>query len=173
MDAGTPEAGTPETGIPAHGVGRELAELRDLFQRRLLNDRLQKQMYDELCRQLDQASDDRVRQILEPVLRQVILVLDRITTAARCGDVDSVSNELEELLVRQGVNRMACVGAPFTPSLHQAVRVAAVDSAERDGVVLREVRSGYLHGDRVLRAAEVEVGRYTPVQDGDPCAASS
>jgi molecular chaperone GrpE len=159
MDAGT--------------VEQELAELRDLFQRRLLNDRLQKQMYDELCRQLDQAGDDRVRQILEPVLRQVILVLDRIGTAPRFDEVDSISHELEELLVRQGVNRMACVGTPFTPSLHQAVRVAVVDSAEHDGLVLREVRGGYLHGDKVLRAAEVEVGRFAPVQGGEPCAASS
>ena len=160
-----------DEGTPEHDLGQELAELRDLFQRRLLNDRLQKQMYDELCRQLELAGDDRVRQILEPVLRQVILVLDRIANAPQCGDVASISYELEEQLVRQGVNRMACVGAPFTPSLHQAVRVADVDSAEHDGVVLREVRGGYLHGDRVLRAAEVEVGRYTP--GGEPCAASS
>jgi molecular chaperone GrpE len=159
MDAGT--------------VEQELAELRDLFQRRLLNDRLQKQMYDELCRQLDQAGEDRVRQILTPVLRQVILVLDRIASAPQCGDVDSISNELEELLVRQGVSRMTCVGTPFTPSLHQAVRVAEVGSFEHDGLVLRELRGGYLHGDKVLRAAEVEVGRFTPVQGGDPCAASS
>lgn len=158
-------------------VEQQLAELRDLFQRRLLNDRLQKQMYDELCRQLDQAGDDRVRQILEPVLRQLILVLDRIETTPQCGDVDSISNELEELLARQGVSRMACVGAPFTPSLHQAVRVAEVESAEHDGLVLREVRGGYLHGDRVLRAAEVEVGRFTSGRTSDqgeaPCAASS
>ncbi|MGW6929490.1 nucleotide exchange factor GrpE [Lentzea sp. NPDC054927] len=159
MDAGT--------------VEQELAELRDLFQRRLLNDRLQKQMYDELCRQLDQAGDDRARQILEPVLRQVILVLDRIETAPQCGDVDSISNELEELLARQGINRMNCVGTPFEPSLHQAVRVAEVNSAEHDGVVLREVRGGYLHGDKVLRAAEVEVGRLTSVEGGEPCAGSS
>ena len=162
-----------DEGTPEHELGKELAELRDLFQRRLLNDRLQKQMYDELCRQLDQAGEDRVRQILEPVLRQVILVLDRIGAAPRCDDVDSISNELEELLVRQGVNRMACVGAPFTPNLHQAVRVAEVNSAEYDGVVLREVRGGYLHGDRVLRAAEVEVGKFTPAEGGEPCAASS
>jgi molecular chaperone GrpE len=152
---------------------QELAELRDLFQRRLLNDKLQKQMYDELCRQLDQAGDDRARQILTPVLRQVILVLDRIESAPRCDDVDSISNELEELLVRQGVSRMTCVGTPFTPSLHQAVRTADVESPEHDGIVLRELRGGYQHDDKVLRAAEVEVGRFTPAGGGTPCAGSS
>ncbi|MDX3661204.1 nucleotide exchange factor GrpE [Streptomyces sp. ID05-26A] len=154
-------------------VEQELAELRDLFQRRLLNDKLQKQMYDELCRQLDQAGEDRARQILTPVLRQVILVLDRIESSPQCGDVDSISSELEELLVRQGVSRMACVGTPFTPSLHQAVRVAEVGDAEHDGIVLRELRGGYHHGDKVLRAAEVEVGRFTPAEEGEPCAGSS
>lgn len=159
MDAGT--------------VEEELAGLRDLFQRRLLNDRLQKQMYEELCRQLDQAGDERVRQILTPVLRQVILVLDRIESAPQCGDIDSISNELEELLVRQGVSRMNCVGTPFTPNLHQAVRVTEVEAAEHDGIVLRELRGGYQHGDKVLRAAEVEVGRFTPAEGGVPCAGSS
>ena len=154
-------------------VEQELAELRDLFQRRLLNDKLQKQMYDELCRQLDQAGDERARQILAPVLRQVILVLDRIESTPQCGDVDSISNELEELLVRQGVSRMTCVGKPFTPSLHQAVRVAEVESAEHDGVVVRELRGGYQLGDRVLRAAEVEVGRFAPAEGAAPCAGSS
>lgn len=159
--------------MDASTVEQELAELRDLFQRRLLNDRLQRQLYDELCKQLDQASDDRVRQILTPVLRQIVLVLDRIEAAPQCGDVDSVSNELEELLVRQGVSRMACIGAPFTPSLHQAVRVTEVGSTEQDGLVLRELRAGYLFGDKVLRAAEVDVGRFVPVRGGEPCAESS
>lgn len=159
--------------MEAGTVEQELAELRDLFQRRLLNDKLQKQMYDELCRQLDQAGDDRARQILTPVLRQVVLVLDRIESAPQCGDVDSISSELEELLVRQGVSRMACVGTPFTPSLHQAVRVAEVENAEQDGIVLRELRGGYRHGDKVLRAAEVEVGRYVRPEGEGPCAGSS
>jgi molecular chaperone GrpE len=136
---------------------RELGELRDLFQRRLLNDRLQKQQFDELYRQLELADDARVHQMLEPVLRQVILVVDRIRPA-ESEQVESIRQELLELLARQGVSPVAAVGQPFDPRLHLAVTTVDTMDATQDGTVLREVRTGYVYGDRVLRPAEVQVG---------------
>jgi molecular chaperone GrpE len=93
----------------------------------------------------------------------VLLVGDRIEatspSAAEGVIVDSIHQELVELLARQGVARVDFVGTEFTPSRHQAVGGVEVAREALDGVVVSEVRAGYLHGDRVLRTAEVEVGR--------------
>ena len=95
------------------GVRRELGELRDLFQRRLLNDRLQKQLFDELYKRLENADDGYLQQVLGPVLRQVVLVLDRIPESTSDGLVGSIRTELLELLVRHGAYPYGVVGEPF------------------------------------------------------------
>jgi molecular chaperone GrpE len=142
---------------PWDRLERELGELRDLFQRRLLNDRLQKQQFDELYRQLELADEGRVHQLLEPVLREVILVVDRISSVEPDQVLFSIRQELLELLARQGVSPLMALGQPFDPRLHLAVATADADASQA-GTVLREIRAGYVQGDRVLRAAEVEVG---------------
>jgi molecular chaperone GrpE len=160
------EPGQDEEHNRWDGVERELAELRDLFQRRLLNDRVQKQQFDELYRQLELADEGRVRQLLEPVLRQVILVIDRIESTRPEQDhahvIESVRQELLELLARQGVSSVVALSRPFDPRLHLAVSTVETVDESRDGTVLRELRTGYVRGDQVLRAAEVEVGSVVP-----------
>lgn len=153
----------PANEMPFDRIERELSQLRDLFQRRLLNDRVQKQLADELARQVEAARSDQLRRQVEPVLRQVILVLDRIENAAVPAQesviVDSIRDELVELLARQGVSRAPALGYPFDATQHQAVGVVGTENPGHDGVVVREIRAGYRYTDRVLRAAEVEVGR--------------
>ena len=133
----------------------EADELRDLFRRRLLDDRL---LVDEMCARLEAADAQRV---LEPLLRQVIQVVDRIPESTPDGLVASVRHELLDLLERQGVYPYAVLGERFDPNLHRAVGAADV----HDGRVVRELRTGYVQGERVLRVAEVEVG---PVPS-NPC----
>jgi molecular chaperone GrpE len=141
------------------GLRAEIGELRDLFQRRLLNDRLQKQQFDELHKRLELADDGHVQQALGSLLRQVVLVLDRIPESTQDGLAASIRVELLELLARQGAYPYGVLGEPFDPRLHQAVGTAVVEDAAQDGLVLREVRTGYVLGEKILRAAEVEVGR--------------
>lgn len=143
-------------------LAREVRDLRDLFQRRLLNDKLQRQLYDDLYRQLQMANGQLSHQAVVPLLRQVVLIVDRIE-ATHTDDpvVESIRQELLELLARQGVVRLTAVGKLFDPHLHQASSTVAVSDAEQDGLVSRELRAGYLIEDRVLRPAEVEVARST------------
>lgn len=154
------ESTTSDEALTLSLVAQELRDLRDLFQRRLLNDRLQKQLYDELYKQLEFANGQLSQQIVNPLLRQVVLVIDRIeSTAADSDIVESIRHELLELLARYNVARLQSIGQVFDPRLHQAVGAVSVASNESDGVIIREVRAGYLVEDRVLRPAEVEVGR--------------
>jgi molecular chaperone GrpE len=145
-------------------IAREVAELRDLFQRRLVSDRLQKQQHEVLYGQLEAANAQLANQSGATLLRELILLVDRVERSggpAPSEDlVASIRDELLELLLRQGVERIAVIGMRFDPQWHLAASVVPVDSADRDGVVTAELRAGYVIGDRVLRPADVVVGRY-------------
>ncbi|HEY3607234.1 MAG TPA: nucleotide exchange factor GrpE [Pseudonocardiaceae bacterium] len=141
----------------------EVAGLRDLFSRRLLEDRARQQLYDQLYRQLEFANGQLARQFVAPLLRELLLVVDRIETAGRHGTtedlVDSIRLELLDVLERRDVRRIAAVDGPFDPAVHTAVRQTPV-APDRDHLVTAEIRPGYLFGDQVLRPAEVEIGRH-------------
>src|SRR5262245_21140178 len=50
------------------------------------------------------------------------------------------------------------VGEVFDPQIHEAVEIAEVPP-EQDNLVIEELQTGYLIGDRLLRPARVRVGR--------------
>jgi molecular chaperone GrpE len=62
------------------------------------------------------------------------------------------------------VTPIEAVGQPFDPHLHEAVAVESC-AAGQDGVVLRELRRGYRTAERVVRLAQVVVGRADARQD--------
>jgi molecular chaperone GrpE len=57
-----------------------------------------------------------------------------------------------------GVEPIMAIGEQFNPELHEAVDIVPVD-AEKDGIVTSEYSRGYRFGERLLRAARVQVGR--------------
>ncbi len=65
------------------------------------------------------------------------------------------------ILERHGITKLVPAATAFDPNEAEAVRVDAVDSPEADGVVTETLRPGYRLGERVLRAAQVAVGRYS------------
>ena len=66
--------------------------------------------------------------------------------------------QLDELLVAQGVSPIEAVGQPFDPMLHEAIGHEESDEQPEDTVV-SEVRRGYRLHDRVVRPALVRVAR--------------
>jgi molecular chaperone GrpE len=73
--------------------------------------------------------------------------------------VQMVRERLEQALLRYGAERIQTVGRPFDPREHEAVGMQPVHAPDDDGRVVREWRAGYRLGDRVLRAAQVLVGK--------------
>jgi molecular chaperone GrpE len=63
--------------------------------------------------------------------------------------------KLQEL----GLARLAAAGQSFDPTRHEAVAVQTVSDPAQDGVVVAELRPGFALGERVLRAAQVRVGK--------------
>jgi len=66
-----------------------------------------------------------------------------------------IQRMLLDVLGKHGLSEMKCVGETFDPSLHEAV--VQRDGAE--GLILDEVRKGYMMKDRLLRAPQVVVGK--------------
>jgi molecular chaperone GrpE len=66
-----------------------------------------------------------------------------------------IQKMLLDVLNKHGLTEMKCVGEVFDPSRHEAV----VHGEGTEGMVLGEVRKGYMMKDRLLRAPQVVVGK--------------
>ncbi|MFI5396114.1 MAG: nucleotide exchange factor GrpE [Candidatus Binatia bacterium] len=126
---------------------RERAEL-DNFKKRMLREKA-----------------EALRFASEPLIRDLIPVIDNLERAVECGEgngksvvegVRMVVKSLLEILDRHGVKRVEALGQPFDPLRHQAM--AQVESAEHEpNQVVEQHHTGYLLHDRLLRPALVTV----------------
>ncbi len=69
--------------------------------------------------------------------------------------VSMVLKRLQALLSKEGVEKIPGEGSKFNPDYHEAV--LKVPSKEEEGIVVEEVRPGYLLKGRVLRPSIVKV----------------
>jgi molecular chaperone GrpE (heat shock protein) len=131
----------------------EVAELRDLFFRRLYHDKDKRRLIDELS---ERAESGAFRQHLLPVVVGLAQLIDRIDryTGPDPTFVASVREELLELLDRQGVRPVPDSG-PFDPHFHEAVDR---DEAMPGGTIVAVRRHGYAYGEWVFRPAQVVAG---------------
>jgi molecular chaperone GrpE len=75
--------------------------------------------------------------------------------------VEATQRELLAILDRHGIKRIESKGQRFNPNIHQAI--AEVPSTDvPPGHVIDEVQSGYMIGERLLRAAMVAVATQAP-----------
>ena len=65
---------------------------------------------------------------------------------------------LETMLAEQGLSPISTVGERFDPNLHEAIGTEESEEHPEDTIV-RELRRGYRHHDRVVRPALVKVAR--------------
>lgn len=135
----------------------EVSQLRDLFQRRLFEDKAKNRLYEELYAQLTVARDGLTQQIVTPLFRELLLVVDRVNAVNKHRDVvlESIAGELLELLERRDVRRVHGAGV-FDPAIHEAARTEP-RADQPPGTVLEVLRPGYLLGGRLLRPERVVV----------------
>jgi molecular chaperone GrpE len=148
-------------------LAAEVAELRDLFQRRLFEDRSKNRLYEELYGQLAIARDGLSAQVIAPLLLEVLLVVDRISAVQDGDDVvlESVRMELVEILERRGVRPVPATDS-FDPAIHDVIRTVQ-DSQATPGTVTRVIRPGYLLGQSLLRPERVVVVAEPPRREQD------
>lgn len=77
-----------------------------------------------------------------------------------------ILQQMLDLLARHKVRAMAAVGSPFDAAYHEALMQVASDEYD-EGIVVSEIRKGYMIADRVLRHARVAVSQ-PPADDKPP-----
>ena len=138
---------------------RERDRLHDLSQR-------QQAEFDNFRKRADRDAAQRRLTDAADLIRRLLPVLDNLESAvaaAAGGPDDPVRRGLEliqkqmlDLLGKEGLSVVATVGTPFDPARHEAVEVIRGHAAD-DGMILAEMRKGYMYKDRLIRAALVRV----------------
>ena len=105
----------------------------------------------------------------EDVIISILPVLDNLDRALEAADsedtasiikgVDMVRRQFIGVLENLGVSIIKTEGEKFDPSLHDAAGTEKIDDPELDGRIITERLKGYRTKDRVLRPAQVTVGK--------------
>lgn len=133
---------------------------KDLEERTLDLQRLQAE-YVNYKRRVDRDRELVRAQGEAAVLQSLLTVLDDIARAAEHGELEggfkAVADALQQAVAKHKLESFGAKGEAFDPSLHEAVFHAG-ESAEVEVTSIDTVmRTGYRHGDRVLRPATVGV----------------
>ncbi len=72
--------------------------------------------------------------------------------------IEATERELQSVLSQHGVKAIEAAGAKFDPNLHQAIAEVPSEGMPK-GTVVTVVQSGYMIGERLLRAAMVTVAK--------------
>ncbi|WP_419997541.1 nucleotide exchange factor GrpE [Streptomyces boninensis] len=157
-----PEQGPDPFAVVADavdGMREELAALGDQFRRRLLNDREARRSLDELHGELDHARKDAEGRTLQPLLYDLVLLLDRVDRHSERDDefAASVATELLTVMEKYGMQRIPVTRGPFDPAVQEAVGALTALAPEQNGEVAELVRHGYRMGERLVRPQQVRV----------------
>ena len=135
----------------------EVVALKDLFLRRLMDDKVKtaaiaqlKEQNEMLQRRLDEKN-------LSAFIKEILLVCDRIEHQEAVDEfTTSVEEEILELLARREIYQME-PSLFFDPRFHNAVATVPETTEYPEKSVVKIVRNGYLFRDQVFRPADVVV----------------
>lgn len=99
--------------------------------------------------------------VTSDLLGSLVPVFDDIDAARAAGDLTegpfaAIATKLEDLLAKQGLERIGEIGEAFDPNVHEAVLQQPTEGVEADHISM-VLRSGFRIGTRVVRPAQVAV----------------
>lgn len=179
---------TPDGEIEENAAAEEARDRRPTYVRELeerlaaSEERLQQtleahrerlQEFDQIRARLDRDFGVRVEEAKAQMFRRILDVVDEmeLALAAAEQDGDAPENPLTEglrlihrklfaTLQEEGVVKMELQGEPFDPEVAEAIGVVAVDDPAQHDRVTLVAQAGYRIGERILRPAQVQVGRH-------------
>lgn len=112
-------------------------------------------------RVLDETRAKLVEQLIPALdnLDRSIGAVRQSTDQALLDGIRMVRDQFEQVLADYGVEVIHAEGAPFDPSIHDALSIAYVDDPAEEGQVVGVEQRGYRMNGRLLRAARVRVGK--------------
>jgi molecular chaperone GrpE len=164
---------TPESAPakdPLEEARAEAAKLRDQLLRTAAD-------FDNYRKRSRREIDDAYKKGSEEMLRTLLPVFDNLERAVlhaeQANDAKAIAEGVRMVLKqfldaigKVNIKRVAGVGQPFDPLVHEAIQQIETDEHPA-GTVVAEVQPGYMLGDRLLRAAMVVVAR-PPQKKSEP-----
>lgn len=135
----------------------EVVALKDLFLRRLMDDKVKTAAMAQLKEQNELLQKRIDEKNLSAFVKEILLICDRIEAQESVDSLTaSVEGELLELLARREIYQMEQV-ALFDPRYHNAVGTVPASNEYPEKSIVRVVRNGYLLHEQVFRPADVIV----------------
>ncbi|MBU0683314.1 MAG: nucleotide exchange factor GrpE [Candidatus Omnitrophota bacterium] len=125
--------------------------------------------YENTRRRMEKEKEEYFKFANESIIAQLFPIVDNFDMALSAMDkaedkeavmngIKLVQKEFHKVLEDRGVKKIETNGKQFDPHFHEAV--LAIETTDAlDGVILEELRSGYVLNDRLLRAAQVKVAK--------------
>jgi molecular chaperone GrpE len=185
---GTESNGEPET---PRNSGSELQGLQD--ENAALRDRLMRALADaeNTRRRAERTATDVRQYAVADFAREMLAIADNLERTIAAAEQHGARSPQDSLLIegvraivrmlaqsleRFGVRKIEAAGAPFDPSLHEAM-MEVDDPGQPGGTVAGVMEDGYTINDRLLRPARVAVTRGSketsrPFQEAEPASRS-
>ena len=150
---------------------REAQQAKDQYLRTLAE-------FDNAKKRLHREREEFVKYSAETVVRGLLPIVDSLDQALIAVDKQSdpqavikgvhlIYRQLLGLLEKEGVKRIATVGAPFDPHQHEAIAQVDATDGTADDTVVEEVQVGYTMHGKVIRPAIVKVAKQTEKNSED------
>src|SRR6185369_2286114 len=114
--------------------------------------------YQNLQKRVNEERIEWIRSSNKDLLLRLLPVLDTLMMAQNHLQDQGLTvciNQFLDTLKAEGITRIKTVGEQFDPMFMEAI----VADVGKENEVLEELRAGYLLHDKVLRAAQVKVGK--------------
>lgn len=142
----------PEEKVEQDAYALQIEELDNKYKRVLAD-------YQNLQRRAQEERVEWIRSANKELLLRMLTIFDTLLLAkqhiAESDGLQVVINQFLDLLKAEGVVRIETVGLAFDPHLMEAI--AAGEGKE--GMVIAEIRTGFMIHDKLLRPAQVMVGK--------------
>jgi molecular chaperone GrpE len=139
-------------------LAEQVAKLTEALQRERADAANLRRRHDEQIASLRSSVKAHVIKDLLPVIDNFERALKHVPKDlegnAYVNGIQNIVLQFEKTLTDMGVERIATVGQPFDPHLHEAVSMEEGDGEE---TVSEELQAGYKIGDDVIRHAMVRV----------------
>lgn len=123
------------------------------------SERFKERLTRERERMIDVDRGNAALLVIEAV-DQLDLALSAAVAGPLTDGVRLVRDSLVKKLADSGIERLELKGLPYDPNLAEAADTELVASPDHDGTVTQVTRAGYVLKERVIRPAQVRVGRY-------------
>ena len=146
--------------VPVHTtdeIFQEVQLLRDLFARRLMDDKVKNATIDKLS----QSNSALIKTVEEHQImgfvKELILICDRIyNQPTEDAFVYSILDEILEVLARRGIEQIQQLDV-FDPKIHNSISVVEANDENPANSIVTIVRHGYIRDGKVIRPTDVVV----------------